>query len=64
MVEATAPQRAQIAIVTKARLAGEQFQLVVGDQVEFYRDPSHKDWSGWKGPARVVDVARLERGVA
>jgi hypothetical protein len=56
MVEATALQRMTRAANTKTRQSVEAKQLVVGDQVEFYRKPGQKDTQGWRGPASVLKI--------
>eukprot|EP00971_Amphidinium_carterae_P226628 4494992-Amphidinium_carterae.3 len=33
-----------------------------GDKVEYFRESTNKDQSGWRGPAEVVDVSRIEHG--
>ena len=62
MVQATAQQRATLALKSKARLSIEELELKTGDLVEFWRTPSHKDTPGWKGPARVTDLSQTEHG--
>ena len=56
MVDLTAKQRMERALNSKTRLAHEQLALQQGDQVDFHREPSTKDESGWRGPATVVQI--------
>ena len=58
MVELTAKQRLTRALNSKTRVATEQLELEVGDQVDFHRPSSTKDESGWRGPATVVDISQ------
>ena len=44
-------------------MAGEKLGLHVGEEVDFYREPSAKDAPGWTGPAEVIDVSKMARGV-
>ena len=37
-------------------------EFKVGDSVEYFREPSNKDISDWRGPATIVDMSRLESG--
>ena len=63
MVEGSA--RARLGRSAKARStpAGQKLNLSVGEEVDFYRDQSNKDTSGWFGPAQVIDVSRLTCGI-
>ena len=45
-------------------MAAEKLNLQVGEEVDFYREPSSKDAAGWSGPAEVIDVSKVTRGVA
>ena len=62
MVEGTAKARAQRAIKTRAVRDAVQEDFQVGDQVDYFREPSTKDASGWHGPCTVVSVENLQRG--
>lgn len=62
ITEQTARERLRVAAKTPTRVTGEELELKVGDEVEYYREPTHKDLSGWRGPATVVDLTRLEHG--
>ena len=61
-VEAMAQRRLKLAEKSWTALAGEQLNLVNGDQVEIYRKPANKDRPAWIGPAVVVDVSELGHG--
>ena len=56
IVELTAKQRLDRALKSKTRRPAEQLELQAGDLVDFYRQPTTKDDSGWRGPATVVTV--------
>ena len=62
ITEESARQRLRTALKTPTRPAGEEMELQPGDSVEYYREPTSRDLSGWRGPATVVDVTRLEHG--
>ena len=62
IIEGTAQDRIKRALKTPTRMAGEELALDVGDPVEYYRPPEHKDASGWRGPATVIDLTRIEHG--
>ena len=62
ITEETARQRLRTAIKTPTRPSGEEMEFKVGDSVEYFREPSNKDTSGWRGPATIVDMSRLESG--
>ena len=47
---------------TKTRPAGQSHNYNVGDLVDFFRPPSNKDWSGWKGPAKLIHLTNISRG--
>jgi len=55
MLQASAQTRLQRALTSKTRVAAEQLELSPGDLVDWYRPPSTKDESGWRGPAVVVN---------
>ena len=44
-------------------MPAQRLDLKIGDEVDFYREQSNKDTSGWFGPAQVIDVSRAQRGV-
>ena len=56
MVQMTASQRLDRAMKSNTRPSGQQLDLQINDSVDFYRPPATKDESGWRGPARVVEV--------
>ena len=55
IVEGTAREQLRMTEKHNTRPAAQTLQLQVGDQVELWRKPPHKDVPGWRGPARVVD---------
>lgn len=65
IVEGTARAELARTIGTRSLQTGEDLQLSVGDNVEFYREPSSKDGSGWhtESPAKVTDVSQIHRGI-
>ena len=62
ITESSARERLRTAMRTPTRPTGEELEFKVGDTVEYYRPPAHKDLSGWRGPATVTDLTRLEHG--
>jgi hypothetical protein len=44
-------------------MAAQKLDLKNGEEVDFVRAPSTKDASGWCGPAVVIDVYRVARGI-
>ena len=62
ITEATARERLRIASHTPTRPSAEELEYRVGDSVEYFREPSSRDTSGWRGPATVVDLTRIEHG--
>ena len=44
-------------------MPAQRLNLQVGEEVDFYRAPGQKNTPGWSGPAKVVDVSRVTRGV-
>ncbi|CAK0834374.1 unnamed protein product [Prorocentrum cordatum] len=63
VVGASAQQRMDRALQSRTRPAGECQNLQLGDLVDIWRDPPNKDVSGWRGPATVVNVNRIQEGV-
>jgi hypothetical protein len=63
MVEATAQSRMRMAENSKTRMSGELLGLEPEDQVDLYRKPARKDLSGWRGPAEIVSVNDIPRGM-
>ena len=63
MIEGSARARLGRAVNTRTTMAGQQLNLQVGEEVDFYRAPSAKDSPGWSGPAEVIDVSRVSRGI-
>lgn len=62
IVEASAQDRLKRASNTITKPAAEEFGYRLGEQVEYWRAPLSKDVSGWRGPATVCDLSRLEHG--
>lgn len=62
IAENTARERLRGAWKTHTRPTGEELKFNVGDSVEYYREPTNRDVSGWRGPAVVADLTRLEHG--
>ena len=62
IVRGTAQDRVNRAMNSRTRPSAEVQDLVIGDSVDFHRDPPNKDMSGWSGPARVVDLSRQHEG--
>ena len=62
IVEASAQDRLKRASHTITKPAGEEFELKLGEEVEYYRPPLSRDASGWRGPAVICDLTRLEHG--
>ena len=56
MAESTAKQRMERALTSKACVSHQQLKLEVGDTVDFHRPTATKEESGWRGPARLVEV--------
>ena len=63
IVEGTAIEKMKIAMETRTLPAGELMSLQVGDEVDYYRPPSTKDVSGWRGPARVTAIDEMHHGI-
>ena len=62
MLDGTASARLGRAVNTRTTMAAQHLGLKKGDEVDFYRNPSAKDVTGWHGPATVADLTRLTRG--
>eukprot|EP00971_Amphidinium_carterae_P331793 6465576-Amphidinium_carterae.1 len=62
IVRENARRRLEAAAKSRATPAAEELQLEIGDMVEFYSKPTHKDASGWRGPAKVVDLSNATHG--
>ena len=63
MIHASAVARLGRALNTRTTMPAQRLALDVGEPVDFYREPTNKDTSGWMGPAEVLDVSKVERGV-
>ena len=55
LVKTTAHKRLERAFISKS-LSAEQLDLKLRDIVDIARKPATKDESGWRGPAKVVEV--------
>eukprot|EP00971_Amphidinium_carterae_P061248 1212702-Amphidinium_carterae.1 len=62
VVEQSARDRIARAEKAHTRLAAQQHDLSVGQEVDFYRDQTDREASGWRGPAVVVDMSRATHG--
>ena len=62
IVEGTARERMKRALHTPTRVAHQELEFKVGETVEYWRQPENKEASGWRGPAVVCDLSRLEHG--
>ena len=62
IAEGSAKERMRRAMHTPSRPAAEEFEFRLGDSVDYWREPAHKDASGWRGPAVVADLTRLSHG--
>jgi hypothetical protein len=63
MVEGSARARLGRAMNTRTTLPAQRLNLQVGEEVDFYKELASKDVSGWYGPATVIDVSRITRGI-
>ena len=63
MIQGSAAARLGRALNTRTTQAAPSYQLRVGCEVDFYREPSAKDSSGWSGPAEVVDISQQHRNI-
>ena len=62
IAEGTARERIKRATHTQTKPAGLEFQFELGQSVDYWREPQHKEASGWRGPAVIADLTRLEHG--
>ena len=62
IAEGTARERMRRAMNSQTRPAGVEHEFKIGDAVDYWREPLGKDMSGWRGPATIVDLTRLEHG--
>ena len=49
MIEGAAQTRVKRALETRTLRPAEALEIVVGQEVEYYRPPTSKDVSGWRG---------------
>ena len=57
-----ARDRMRRAMSSQAKAAHADLDYRVGEVVDYWRDPVNKDVSGWRGPAIITDLTRLEFG--
>ena len=62
IAEGTARDRMRRALKTQTKPAAEEMEYKVGQHVDWFREPSSKDASGWRGPGVIADLTRLEHG--
>ena len=62
MIEGTAHERIGRALRTKTFPAAQQ-TYEGGEAVDFFRPPTQKDLPGWSGPATLVDMSEVNRGI-
>ena len=48
---------------TITKTAGESFRYQLGDEIEYWQEPTQKATSGWTGTGVICDLTRLEHGV-
>eukprot|EP00971_Amphidinium_carterae_P150402 2981991-Amphidinium_carterae.2 len=64
MIEHTARERIRRAKAAHTRPSGEQMELVLGQEVDYFRQDATagREVSSWRGPATVIDLTRLTHG--
>ena len=62
-IEGSARARLLRSSHTKSTVSAAKLNLQLGELVDFYRQPSTKDVSGWYGPAKIVDLDNQTRGI-
>ena len=62
MIESTAIVRINRALRSVTTAPGEALDYKIGELVDFWREPTEKDSSGWTGPAKITKVLN-ERGM-
>ena len=63
IIDGTARARLGRALATRTLPAGEREGYQVGEEVDIYRAQGTKDVSGWHGPATIVDLTNIPRGI-
>lgn len=63
MVDGTATARLGRVMNTRTLPAGQREGYEVGEEVDIYKPPGTKDVSGWHGPAQIVDITNISRGI-
>jgi hypothetical protein len=62
-MEGATARRLKQASDTKARVAGQELQLEMGEQVDMWRQPDAADVADWRGLGGVADLSALDEGV-
>ena len=63
IAEGTARERMKRALHSQAKPSAlSDLDYRVGEVVDYWREPVNKDVSGWRGPATITDLTRLEHG--
>eukprot|EP00971_Amphidinium_carterae_P102564 2030284-Amphidinium_carterae.1 len=62
VASSSAAERVERTMRSKTRPSGMVLDLSAGDVVDYWREPSTRDASGWRGPARVVN-SRVQEGM-
>ena len=63
ITETTSRERTNRALRTLTKPAGEEIRYQLGDEREYWQEPSRKTALGWTGTGVVCDLTRLGRGV-
>ena len=63
ITETTSRDRVNRALRTITKPAGEEFRYQLGDEIEYWQEPTQKATSGWTGTGVICDLTRLEHGV-
>ena len=62
IAEGTARERMKRAMNAQTKASYADLDYRVGEIVDYWREPVNKDTSGWRGPATITDLTRLEHG--
>ncbi|CAE7041822.1 unnamed protein product, partial [Symbiodinium sp. KB8] len=62
LLQSTAQASDTVTRLPNADCSGTECDYKVGDTVDWWREPVHKDAPGWRGPGRIIDLSRLEHG--
>ena len=63
IIEATALKRLERADPHKTVPAVQRFKYEVGELVDIWHEPSHKEQSGWRGPAKIASINEIEGNI-